>query len=123
MLKRINAPVLLVLILFLIINCQINLGQTRIKFTRGNRSAKISGIIKAKTARKYILKVKEGQEVIVNLSSRTGNVNASLGGRFESAEIEPLGNQHWKALVTTDYIIYLENEGKATRYEMMVTIK
>ncbi len=91
--------------------------QTRLRFPRGRTSATVSGSISSLSSRSYVLGASRGQTMTVRVNSKTNGVWVDIGGNDvgKGTTIELRS--------TDDYIITVHNDGGATKYSLLVSIR
>jgi hypothetical protein len=98
-----------------------SLAQTRIRFSRGNTSATLSGVLAAGASRGYVIRLSSGQTFTVNVSS--GNEEISIKVRDVHGSFnEEYGSFETETDANGDHYITLKNNGRrSTRFTMTVS--
>lgn len=122
--KKIIGIKLLTIALILTVLATDSLAQTRIKFARGRSAATLSGSISSGGVREFVINVRSGQTMTIQVTSGNNKIDLEVTGRnghlgwgdngFAEVEINDNG----------DHYIALKNSGRAaTRYSMTVTVR
>lgn len=101
-----------------------SLAQTRIRFAKGRSAATLSGSIASDAVREFIINVRRGQMMTIQVTSGNNKIDLEVTGRnghlawgdngFSEVEINDNG----------DHYITIKNSGnRATRYSLTVTVR
>ena len=99
------------------------MAQTRIRFARGRTSATMSGTLPSGSTRAYVLSVRRGQTMTVNVTSGNNNIQIDVDdvdGHIEYGD----GYSQIYTKNNGDHWVTLENQGsRITKYTMTVTVR
>jgi hypothetical protein len=108
------------LFIALAVSNSVSLAQTRISFKRGKSSATYSGRLAPHATRTYVIKAREGQTLRIAMKGDvsyevlSNDAVTSMSGSPDSSD--------YNLTRSGDYVIKLENGGKAKRFTMTVSV-
>lgn len=112
MLKRFTVQLLAASLMIFMLNVEMFAQKaTRINFKRGTSSASVSGLLKPGASRKYVMRVKEDQQI-----------NAVVSGKGVSLDNGML-TMEYNAPNGDNFIEVINRSNVATKYTMTVSIQ
>ncbi|CAN5578768.1 hypothetical protein BH10ACI1_BH10ACI1_26900 [soil metagenome] len=96
--------------------------QTRLRFARGGTSTTVSGTLAARSARRYVLSLSEGQTFSIGVTSGNNNVSIKASDVHGTFEEKYDGYFEVETDANGDHYITLRNNGnRSTRFTMTVS--
>lgn len=102
----------------------LSFAQTRVRFARGRSAATLSGTLSTDSTREYVISVRQGQTMTVQVTSGNNKLDLEITGRNGHLEWGDNGFAQVDINESGDHYITLKNSGRrATKYSLTVTVR